>query len=350
VIEFGFAVGLAALFAVVYVWAFRALPGERWQMLAAVPLAKGDAGWRGLNLTYYGFFTANAYVTGVAILLILMSSIGVPAVGTTALVVAVLAVCVPASRIVAQVVEKKKHTFTVGGALFVGVLIVPPAVWAVNATLGHWLGFVIPALPALAAISICYAIGEGIGRLACISFGCCYGKPLCDCHGVLQKAFARFSFTFSGSTKKALYEGKFEGQRLVPVQAITAILYTSVGVVSVYLFLTGSYACVLLLAMGVTQVWRVISEFLRADFRGKAGKLTVYQVMALLTVVYCGLLVLLLGGRERIAADALAGLKSLWNPFAILLLQALWLAIFLYTGRSEVTESTLQFAVRHDRV
>ena len=36
----------------------RNLLRERWQMIAAVPLVKSaDGSWRGLNLTYYGFFS-----------------------------------------------------------------------------------------------------------------------------------------------------------------------------------------------------------------------------------------------------------------------------------------------------
>ena len=49
------AVGLLALLS----WGVRTLPGERWQMLAAVPVAKApDGSWRGVNLTFYGFFSA----------------------------------------------------------------------------------------------------------------------------------------------------------------------------------------------------------------------------------------------------------------------------------------------------
>jgi hypothetical protein len=40
----------------------------------------------------------------------------------------------------------------------------------------------------------------------------------------------------------------------------------------------------------------------------------------------------------------------LWNPAALLFCQALWLAVFLITGRSMVTGSTLSFFVRSDRI
>jgi hypothetical protein len=52
-----FVLSLAVVFSVVFVWAFRHLPRERWQFIAAVPLKKnGDGTWHGVNLTYYGFF------------------------------------------------------------------------------------------------------------------------------------------------------------------------------------------------------------------------------------------------------------------------------------------------------
>ena len=79
----------------------------------------------GVNLTWYGLLTGNAYVVSVAVLFILMGAVKVPLAGTALLVTIMLACCVPASRLVARVVEKKAHTFTVGGAVFVGVLIAP---------------------------------------------------------------------------------------------------------------------------------------------------------------------------------------------------------------------------------
>ena len=41
----------------------------------------------------------------------------------------------------------------------------------------------------LAALAIGYILGEGLGRLACLSFGCCYGKPLDQCGKVVSILF-----------------------------------------------------------------------------------------------------------------------------------------------------------------
>ena len=96
-------------------WGFSSLPEEKWQILATLPAAKtGSHRWRGRNLTWYGLLTANAYLVAVAVFLALMGSVGVSTHGALLLVTSLLGCCVPASRLVARIVEKKAHTFTVG--------------------------------------------------------------------------------------------------------------------------------------------------------------------------------------------------------------------------------------------
>ncbi len=206
----------------------------------------------------------------------------------------------------------------------------------------------LPVLAVCSALSVAYAFGEGLGRLACISFGCCYGKPLTKCPPRLQKLFARHSFAFSGATKKASYESGLEGARLVPVQALTAVLYLACGLACLYFFLLGWLATALMTSLIVTQGWRAFSEFLRADFRG-SGSLTAYQWMALISVAYAGLMALWLPGRSA-TPELLTGLSLLWDPWILILLQGLWLVVLLYTGRSKVTASTISFQVVQDRI
>jgi hypothetical protein len=45
-----------------------------------------------------------------------------------------------------------------------------------------------------------------------------------------------------------------------------------------------------------------------------------------------------------------AGLKSLWQPSLIVFLQLLWITVFLYTGKSQVTGSQISFHVIRDRI
>jgi len=348
--EMIFIITLATILISLLVWGFRVLPGERWQMLAAVPLKRDERGqWTGLNLTYYGFFNACAYTLAVAIMLILMAAIQVPVVITFTIAATLLAICMPASRLVAWLVEGKKHTFTVGGAFFVGTIAGPIVVLIVDQTLGRYLGVQVPIVAVLAGMMISYTFGEALGRLACISFGCCYGKRIADCPPAARTLLRGWHFVFIGETKKANYEGGHQHQPLIPVQAITATLLTITALIATVLFLAGWYTIAVVSCLFVTQIWRVFSEFLRADLRGTL-KFTAYQRMALAACILAAVLVLVLPSPIAVPTDISLAVNSLWNPLALLGLQALWIAAFLFTGRSEVTRSTLSFHVRHERI
>lgn len=347
-----FVLSLAALLAAVLGWGFTHLTTERWQFLAAVPVAKQDAErWAGLNLTTYGLVNACACVFGVSVFFILLGAVGVPVRSVYALVALVLLVAMPASRIIARVVEKKAYTFTVGGASFAGLLAAPAAVLAVNSIVGPEGPAAIPMLPALAALAIAYTFGEGVGRLACISFGCCYGTPWSDAPPLLKKLFRNRSFVFSGKTKKIAYEGGLDGERVIPIQAVTSVLYVGIGLVGTLAFLTASHAYSFLFVATATQGWRALSEIFRCDHRG-GGRVSTYQKMALLAIPTAFALVLLVpaGPTPTAPPDILAGLAALWHPGVLLSLQTLGLAVFLHMGRSRVTGSTLAFHVHQERI
>ncbi|BCS53373.1 prolipoprotein diacylglyceryl transferase family protein [Geobacter sp. SVR] len=342
---------LFTLLIVLYLWwGFRCLPAEQWQIFAAVPAARQEQGsWQGINFTWYGLLTANAYLVAVTVLLVLLGAVGVPPLGIALLAVALLACCVPASRLVARLVEKKAHTFTVGGAVFVGILVTPLAIELVNRTAGNRFFFQIPVMAAYAAIAIAYAFGEGLGRLACISFGCCYGKPLAATSGWLRRLFTGRCFIFSGSTKKIAYADDMEATEVIPIQAVTAVLYSACGLLATGLYLASYYSAAFLTATIVTQGWRSCSEFFRADYRG-GGKISAYQIMGLIGVLYAIAAACLLGSEPLLPPDMAEGLESLWSPAVLLFLQSIWLVIFLYTGRSTVTGAILTFHVHRDRV
>jgi prolipoprotein diacylglyceryl transferase len=341
---------LTILAALYLFWGFRVLPRERWQILAAVPVRKeGSGNWAGTNLTWYGLLTANAYLVAVAVLFILLGAIRVPLAATAAAAVAMLLFCVPASSLVARIVEKKAHTFTVGGAVFVGVLLAPWVVTFVNFTLGPALSFTTPPVAALAAFSIAYAFGEGFGRLACISFGCCYGKPLAGSSPLTRRVFADLSFVFFGKTRKIAYAGNMEGEKVLPIQALTAIIYVGTALCATSLFLHARYAAAYILSLAVTQGWRVFSETMRADYRG-TGTFSAYQAMGLLSIIYGIFVIALLPSGSAPVPTIAAGLVVLWHPAPLLFLQILWLAIFLHTGKSSVTGSTISFHVHQDRI
>lgn len=338
-----FLLGLGLVLGRLLVWGFRHLPGERWQMLAVVPTQKGsESQWTGTNLTYYGFFIASSQLIAVALLLVLLGAMQVHLGGTTLAIALLLACCLPAARLLAMLVEKKRHTFTIGGASFVGIVLAPFAVLIAGEILG--VRDQLPLLPVLAAMAIAYTLGEGLGRLACISFGCCYGKPVRQCNRLVRLLFSRHGFTFSGATKKVAYEGHLAGERLVPIQAITAVLYTGGALVGASLFLEGLFTPALIGCLVLTQLWRIFSETLRADFRG-FGRVSAYQKMGIAAVFYTLVMLSFAPPPPLGHPDVVAGLHVLWNPAVILGLQLLWLVYFLIFGRSSVTTATVSFAV-----
>ncbi len=331
-------------------WGFRKLPHERWQMFASIPIRREKNGsWQGVNLTYYGLLTANAYLAAVTLFLILQGAINLPLGKSLFLVMMILGICVPASRLIARWVEKKAHTFTVGGASFAGILVAP---WL--AVLCNHLPYfehsrAIPVIPFLAAMSIAYCIGEGLGRLACISYGCCYGKPLEECSPFLQKVFSRWNFVFFGSTKKIAYAGGLEGRKVVPVQALTAVFYVATGSVLSLLYLSSHFLTAFLFGTLLTQGWRLFSEFLRADYRG-SSKITAYQKMSVISIFYAFGIAWLFASETIPAPDILAGVRSIWEPLMLIFLQMVWMILFVYTGRSDVTGSVVFFHVHEDRL
>jgi hypothetical protein len=72
--------------------------------------------------------------------------------------------------------------------------------------------------------------------------------------------------------------------------------------------------------------------------------------MAIAAVGYAVLVALFGPTAATPASDVLRGLGYLWHPAMIIVLQALWAAVFLYTGRSSVTGSALSFHVNRERI
>ena len=328
-------------------WAFRHLPREKWQFMAVVPICKNaDNHWQGINLTYYGFFNATAYTLAGALVVVLTTAIAIPVGYTLLVLVIILGICMPSSRLIARIVEKKPHTFSIGGAFFIGVLITPPVVILTRPLAEQIFQTAVNPMAFLSAAAIAYCWGEGIGRLACISFGCCYGKPLTAVHPLLRALFRRWHFTFLGGTRKIAYAHRLEGVQVVPVQGITAVLYSLTALVSIYAFLNDAFRTALLLSLIVSQLWRFASEFMRADYRGN-GRISAYQVMSLLAVLAAiGLAFLPAPSPSGDTSSILKGLSALWHPAILLFLQVLWMAAFIYTGRSDVTTATIHFSVR----
>jgi hypothetical protein len=112
---------MALLLAPLYIWCFKTLPRERWQIICAIPIRKmTDGSWQGLNLTYYGLFNAASLCTAVALVFILTGAAGIGFTVFAAVIIVLLTFCLPASRMIAGWVEKKPNTFSIGAASFLG--------------------------------------------------------------------------------------------------------------------------------------------------------------------------------------------------------------------------------------
>jgi prolipoprotein diacylglyceryltransferase len=345
-----FVLGLTAGFVLLLRWAWVALPSGQWQMVAALPVARRTAqSWQGMNLTYYGVWTATAVVAAFLMFCVLVGSLGVPLSAAATAGAILLAVCVPAAKLLARAIEGKAYVFTIGGASFVGFLAAPAVIWGLGEAGAGGVSGRLPLLPMLAALVIAYAIGEGLGRLACISFGCCYGRPLATCSPCIRRLFSTAAFQFCSPTQKAVYQAGFNGEPLVPVQGITAAVCLGAGLVAIVFYLAGWFHAAFVTAALVTQVWRVASEWLRADIP-HGGFFSPYQTMAAVNGLYALTLAVALPTATATMPDVLLGLQGLWHPVMILLVEVLWVLVFLYTGRSMVTASTVSFDVVKDRI
>ena len=341
-------VPFALLLFVFYRWAFINLPGERGQFVATIPLARNpEGGWRGLNVTGYGVFASTACALAALLTSVLLGAVEANRLPILITLSLLLAICSPASALVTQWVEGKQYAFSVGGAGFVGLLYAP-AVLAVQERLlpENWT---LPFMPALATLGTAYLFGEGFGRLACISFGCCYGKPLAESPRWIQALFRGRAFRFSGRCKKAAFAAGLEGVPLIPIQAVTATLNVVAGLVCVALFFRGHFAFVFVASTVFAQVWRIYSETLRADYRGD-NKISAYQWMAATgsilacVIAWCG------PASENITPNLSLGLAALDHPMMILLLQALWLTMLVYLGFSTQTATRVELFVLKERI
>jgi hypothetical protein len=340
---------LATVLGLLYVWAFKHLPRERWQILGTIPIRKHpDGQWQGLNLTYYGLINACAVAFAFVMTFVLLAAVSMPLNVIAVLCCGLLVFCAPGAKWVAYLVERKKHTFTIGGAAFCGMVGWPLLLISLQPFLLRWGVPDLPVLPIIAAMAIAYAFGEGSGRLACLSFGCCYGKPIDTLPQFLQRIAGPFTIIFHGGTKKIAYAGKLNGCRVLAVQVITAVLYTSMGLFGVYLYLLGHYKSAYLGCILVTQIWRILSEFIRADYRG-GGRISAYQYLAAIAVLVAVVYSLILPDCP-LQAEVVRGLTILWHPMVIIVAQVLWVAIFLYMGRSKIIASRISFFVHSDRI
>ncbi len=153
---------------------------------------------------------------------------------------------------------------------------------------------------------------------------------------------------FHGDTKKVAYASGLAEEPLVPVQTITAVVFTAAGLIGLGLFLAGHFRLAAIVPALATWGWRAASETLRADHRG-SSRISVYQVMALVAMAYLTLMITIIPGGGSLP-NLEAGLATLASAGVIVMLQALWVGLFLFYGRSKVTDSVVSFHVVTERV
>jgi hypothetical protein len=330
----------------VYVFAFKKLPSENWQFFAAIPVKKNSGGeWQGLNITYYGVLTATGFALGFSVFLLMASSYNTGPWGRIAVMIILLIFFIPSAKVMAYIVEGKKHTLTVGGAAFVMIVAAPWVVESVNIFSNEKVS----SISFMAMLLTAYAFGESFGRLACISFGCCYGRTVESMPSFYKNLFKELNFVFEGKTKKIAYNDLLDGVRVVPVQGITSILYLAAGFISLYFYYSGMHLLSFAVALTVTQLWRFLSEFLRADYRGN-NNISPYQIMSIITIPYFLIYYYFAGTGTAAIPDIDSGLKFMWDPAIILIIQVMWLGALFYTGRSSVTASRIKFYVVKENI
>lgn len=345
-----FSVTLCSVLLIIYFFAFRYLPEERWQVFASIPVHKNSNGrWKGVNITYYGIILSTGYVLAVLLFFILAASAGETWSTIGGVTIGIMALFIPAAKVMAYIVERKKNTITIGGASFVMFIAAPVIIKGYNLLLSGNRYYEVQEIVILASLTTAYALGEGIGRLACISFGCCYGKPVSQLPLFLREIFLKWNFVFSGDTKKISYHDHLDGSPVVPIQGITAVLYTLTACVSVYLFLTGNFISSFFTSLAVTQGWRFLSEFLRSDFRGW-GRISSYQKMSLFLILYYPVYIMIFNPAASVEPVLYKGFLFIWNPALFLLVAAMWTGSLLYTGISSVTAAEISLYVVSDRI
>jgi hypothetical protein len=240
---------LASIVGTILIWGLRALPRENMQILATIPWRRLESGlWRGVNLTWYGVMQTAATLLAIALALVLAGSAGVP-VPTTAMSIGLtLFLAMPSARLVARLVERRSGTFTVGGAVFVATLLLPWLARAMDA-----LGKTDHALHLLGALAVAYPLGEGLGRLACISFGCCYGRPIDHCGPTWRRLIGKHAAVVVGRTRKAAYASGYEGIPLVPAPAMSAIVLLAAMGLAVFVYLGVSRMTTAIIRLEVSE-------------------------------------------------------------------------------------------------
>jgi len=148
---------------------------------------------------------------------------------------------------------------------------------------------------------------------------------------------------------KPLPSSVFRGAPLVPIQAMTSVVLGVTAWAGTALFLAGRPAWAFALAVAGSQLWRIYSETLRADYLGE-GRISAYQWMAGAAAAVSLGVAAWAPAAEGPTLDLAAGLGALASPVTIIFLELLFAAVFWRMGRSTQTGSRISFHVHAERI
>ncbi len=350
-IEIG--LGLIALAALpILLWSFRNLPQERWQFAAILPSPNrqlAEHGWTGTNITFYGVISALAYAVATAMFIFLCGSVGQPLWATLTFIIVLLATCIPASKLIAKWVEGGNVNFTVGGAVFAGAVLLPVAVFMAR-SVAQALGTAhFNATALLASAGLAYVLGEAIGRLGCLSFGCCYGRPISEVGPMERALYGSAATTYRGQLKKISYASNLENTPVVPVQSIASVVLFALFLIGLWLYWQQQFVACALLSVWGSQLWRLYSETLRADYRG-GGKFSAYQWMAVATCLIATISIVATTGDASAQPRFALGWFAVSQIEVFIAVQALALGIVWFMGRSQVTGALVNLQLFRERL
>ena len=141
---------------------------------------------------------------------------------------------------------------------------------------------------------------------------------------------------------------EMEAIKVIPIQAVTCVIYTALALFCCALFFHQLFALAFALSLVGSQLWRVYSETLRADYRGGSTLFSVYQLMALLAALYGVAISIALPSHGDLQPLLAMGLASLWSPGVILALQLITVIMFFFSGTSTITTGELRFGLAAD--